>query len=31
MSECLGFCGAVVDDDYCPSCWDDIMDWLGWE
>jgi hypothetical protein len=28
---CLG-CGLWVDgrDDYCASCWDDLMDWLGW-
>lgn len=30
--ECLG-CGAWVPqrhDDYCPSCWMDVLDWLGW-
>lgn len=28
---CLG-CGLEIDasEDYCPGCWDDISDWLGW-
>lgn len=28
---CLA-CGLRIDgrQDYCASCWDDLMDWLGW-
>ena len=28
MTECQG---CSPDGDYCPSCWDDLMDWLGWD
>lgn len=31
VAECLG-CGLWIDgrNDYCASCWMDMLDWLGW-
>jgi hypothetical protein len=30
-ADCLS-CGLTIDgrNDYCPVCWMDILDWLGW-